>query len=86
MDVEKSSQNGAWTKEVRMVARIVGLWMGTANISSSKKSNIRKMAQLVKCLLHKHEDPHVSMHPCEKLCIEACVCNPVLGKWGQADT
>lgn len=30
--------------------------MGTANISSTKKSNIRKMAQLVKCLLCTYED------------------------------
>lgn len=32
-----------------------GAMIGTANISSTKKSNIRKMAQLVKCLLCTYE-------------------------------
>lgn len=39
-----------------MVARTAGATDGTAKISSTKKSNIREMAQLIKCLLCKYED------------------------------
>lgn len=52
----ESSQRGAWARQPRQQ----GVRMGTTTISSTKKSNIREMAQLVKCLLFQYEGPRSS--------------------------